>query len=215
MVERPKTLDERIAFREAHLVEYQGKRLAKRYRRMLDGIEDRKLKEAVAHGYHKVLTYKDEYEVARLHLETRKRAEEAFEGDFKMNFHLAPPIMSKEGSDGRPIKKKYRRGDAAQLQAAGAAEGAAGHAARPVRPVRGAEDGARADHAIRGRHGGMAAEARPRRRASRSTALAELPLSIRGFGPVKQANAEKAEKRREELLAVLRDGGASMAKAAE
>jgi indolepyruvate ferredoxin oxidoreductase len=35
-------------------------------------------------------------------------------------------------------------------------------------------------------------------------ALAELPLSIRGFGPVKAANAAKAEKRREELLAVLR-----------
>ena len=38
-------------------------------------------------------------------------------------------------------------------------------------------------------------------------ALAELPLSIRGFGPVKAANAAKAEKRREDLLAVLRSGG--------
>ncbi|MDP5360430.1 MAG: hypothetical protein NWR52_09915, partial [Paracoccaceae bacterium] len=35
-------------------------------------------------------------------------------------------------------------------------------------------------------------------------ALAQLPLDIRGFGPVKDANARKAEKRREELLAVLR-----------
>ena len=46
-------------------------------------------------------------------------------------------------------------------------------------------------------------------------ALAELPLQIRGFGPVKQANEAKAAKRREELLAVIRAGGTATAKAAE
>jgi indolepyruvate ferredoxin oxidoreductase len=46
-------------------------------------------------------------------------------------------------------------------------------------------------------------------------ALALRPLSIRGFGPVKQANAAKAEKRRGELLAVIRSGGGDMARAAE
>jgi indolepyruvate ferredoxin oxidoreductase len=45
--------------------------------------------------------------------------------------------------------------------------------------------------------------------------LAELPLSIRGFGPVKQANEAKAAKRREELLAVIHAGGAPMTQAAE
>ncbi len=46
-------------------------------------------------------------------------------------------------------------------------------------------------------------------------ALAELPLQIRGFGPVKQANEAKAAKRREELLAVIRTGGTTTSKAAE
>ena len=46
-------------------------------------------------------------------------------------------------------------------------------------------------------------------------ALTELPLQIKGFGPVKQANAAKAEKRREELLAAIRAGGAKMVQAAE
>jgi indolepyruvate ferredoxin oxidoreductase len=46
-------------------------------------------------------------------------------------------------------------------------------------------------------------------------ALAELPLQIRGFGPVKAANEAKAAKRREELLSVIRAGGAPVAKAAE
>jgi indolepyruvate ferredoxin oxidoreductase len=45
--------------------------------------------------------------------------------------------------------------------------------------------------------------------------LAELPLQIRGFGPVKQANEAKAAKRREELLAVIRAGGTTTSKAAE
>ncbi len=48
-----------------------------------------------------------------------------------------------------------------------------------------------------------------------AVALAELPLSIRGFGPVKMANAAKAEKRREELLVAFRAGGPELARAAE
>jgi indolepyruvate ferredoxin oxidoreductase len=46
-------------------------------------------------------------------------------------------------------------------------------------------------------------------------ALAALPMDIRGFGPVKQANEAKAAKRREELLAVIRSGGTEMKRAAE
>ncbi|ETX15550.1 MFS transporter [Roseivivax halodurans JCM 10272] len=214
VVERPKTLDERIAFREAHLVEYQGKRLARRYRRMLDGIEDRKLKEAVALGYHKVLSYKDEYEVARLHLKTRQRAEEAFEGDFKMTFHLAPPIMSKEGSDGRPIKKKYGEGMLRNFKLLARLKALRG---TPLDPF-GRSEERKMERALITQYEADMAEWLPKLSETMReplAALAELPLSIRGFGPVKQANAEKAEKRREELLAVLRDGGASMAKAAE
>ena len=48
-----------------------------------------------------------------------------------------------------------------------------------------------------------------------AVALAELPLQIRGFGPVKEANERKAAKRREELLAAFRDGGSGLARAAE
>ena len=46
-------------------------------------------------------------------------------------------------------------------------------------------------------------------------ALAELPLQIRGFGPVKALNEAKAAKRREELLSIINMGGAPMTKAAE
>jgi indolepyruvate ferredoxin oxidoreductase len=44
-------------------------------------------------------------------------------------------------------------------------------------------------------------------------ALARLPLTIRGFGPVKEANADKALARRAELWAVIRSGGETRAAA--
>ncbi len=97
VVQMPKTLDEKIAFRKDHLIAYQGKGLAKRYGKMLEQISDPKLKEAVALGYHKLLAYKDEYEVARLLKSTRDKAKEEFEGDFKMTYNLAPPVLSKTG----------------------------------------------------------------------------------------------------------------------
>ncbi len=45
--------------------------------------------------------------------------------------------------------------------------------------------------------------------------IAELPLQIRGFGPVKQASVAAYTKRREELLAAFRAGGAPQKQAAE
>ena len=83
LVDLPKSLDEKIAFRERHLVDYQGPRLAKRYRKFVARFEDATLREAVAKGYHKLLAYKDEYEVARLLSapEFRAQLEDTFEGE--------------------------------------------------------------------------------------------------------------------------------------
>ncbi len=107
VVSLPKSLDEKIAFRRDHLIAYQSKRLAKRYGKMLDGISDAAVREAVAEGYHKLLSYKDEYEVARLLLSSREKAQAEFEGDFKMSFNLAPPMLSKIGPNGRPMKREF------------------------------------------------------------------------------------------------------------
>ncbi len=61
----------------------------------------------MAKGYHKLLAYKDEYEVARLLLTSQQKAAAEFDGDFKMTFHLAPPILSRTGPDGRPLKREF------------------------------------------------------------------------------------------------------------
>jgi indolepyruvate ferredoxin oxidoreductase len=202
VVSKPKTLDEKIAFREAHLTAYQSARLAKRYRKLVDSVTDPRLREAVALGYHKLLAYKDEYEVARLHLQTLDKARAEFDGDFTPRFHLAPPLLSRMGSDGRPKKRAF---GPAMLKGFAALAKLKALRGTPLDPF------------------GYTAERRMERALIRDyerlipdllrgltpanhaivVELAELPLSIRGFGPVKHRNADAAEQRRAELLAAF------------
>ncbi|WP_298292003.1 indolepyruvate ferredoxin oxidoreductase family protein [uncultured Litoreibacter sp.] len=199
VVSLPKTLDDKIAYRADHLTAYQGPRLAKRYRKALDRFDDPQLKEAVAKGYHKALAYKDEYEVARLHLDTEAKAREAFDGDLKLTYNLAPPILSKTGANGRPVKKEY-----------GAWMGKAFKMLARMKRLRGtpldpfgytAER--RMERALIKQYEGDLKKIASATNRDAAIALAELPLQIRGFGPVKEANERAAAKRREELLAAL------------
>ncbi len=111
-------LEAAISRRSDFLVEYQDQALADRYKQMLERVRTAEtrlsgsgeLTRAVAKSYFKLLSYKDEYEVARLH--TRKefldsvRAE--FGSDAKLRYHLAPALLN-TGIDarGRPRKKEF------------------------------------------------------------------------------------------------------------
>ncbi|KPA22333.1 indolepyruvate ferredoxin oxidoreductase [Shimia sp. SK013] len=205
VVEKPKTLAEKIAFRADHLVKYQDEKLATKYNALVESVRDERLKEAVAKGYHKLLSYKDEYEVARLHLETRAKAEEVFDGDFKMKVHLSPPLLAKEGPNGRPMKTEYGASMMRVFPVLAKFKRLRGTAFDPFgrHPERKMERALiaqyEADMAIViGKFGAGAPEA--------AIALAELPLEIRGFGPLKIENEAKAAKRREALLAELQQG---------
>ncbi|KUF11878.1 indolepyruvate ferredoxin oxidoreductase family protein [Pseudoponticoccus marisrubri] len=214
VVDLPKGLEERIALRADHLTRYQSGRLARRYRKLVDGIEDPRLKEAVAKGYHKLLAYKDEYEVARLLLETRQKARAEFDGEFEMTFHLAPPVLTREGPDGRPLKKTYGEG---MLRAFSLLRRFKFLRGTPFDPFgRSAER--RMERALIAQYEADMADWLPKVAPETMDALvvlAELPLQIKGFGPVKEANEAKAAKRREELLSVLKAGGAPLKQAAE
>ncbi|EAQ13549.1 indolepyruvate ferredoxin oxidoreductase [Maritimibacter alkaliphilus HTCC2654] len=214
VVQKPLTLDEKIAFRERHLTAYQNARLAKKYRKLVDRAPDDAMREALALGYHKLLSYKDEYEVARLLRDTRAKAEAAFEGDLSLKVHLAPPVMNGTAPDGRPKKRAFGEGF---VNALGLLPRFKVLRGTPLDPFGRSEERRmeRAliaeyerdmDMVLNGYEGGEKAAAQ---------ALARLPLDIRGFGPVKESNAEKAAKRREELLAAFRDGPQAQAKAAE
>jgi indolepyruvate ferredoxin oxidoreductase len=100
------------------LTDYQSSRLARRYRKLVDQVRDAAgrggygdaLPRAVAINYAKLLAYKDEYEVARLYTDGRfeKQLRDQFEGEFKFNFNLAPPLLA-NGVDalGRPKKRAF------------------------------------------------------------------------------------------------------------
>ncbi|PWJ20857.1 indolepyruvate ferredoxin oxidoreductase family protein [Jannaschia seohaensis] len=214
VIKLPETLEAKIATRVAHLTAYQSKRYAKRYQKMLEGISDPRLKEAVAKGYHKLLTYKDEYEVARLLRDTREKARAAFDGDLKLTYHLAPPMLTKTGPDGRPKKRAFGEWIERVYPLLSAGKILRG---TPF-DLFGRTEERKMERALIAQYEADMAEVLPQ--ASPATmdavvALAELPLMIRGFGPVKAANEAKAAKRREELLSVIRAGGAPLSRAAE
>ena len=214
MVAKPKSLEEKIAFRADHLTAYQSARLARRYRKLVDPITDPKLKEAVAKGYHKLLSYKDEYEVARLHMQTMDKVRAEFDGDLTAAFHLAPPLMSRMGADGRPQKRKFGPWI---LRAFGLLARLKPLRGTPLDPFGYTAERKMERSLIRQYEADMA-EVLPKLTSETrdaAIALAELPLTIRGFGPVKQKNEEAAAKRREELLATIRAGGAPLKQAAE
>jgi indolepyruvate ferredoxin oxidoreductase len=112
------SLDEIIAHRSHHLIDYQNAELAERYRKLVlqvrDAARNRGLSDdlprAVAVNYAKLLAYKDEYEVARLYTDGRfeRQLRDQFDGDFKISFNLAPPLLGgKKDALGRPKKRAF------------------------------------------------------------------------------------------------------------
>ena len=67
------------------------------------------LSQAVARGLFKLMAYKDEYEVARLHTQTgfEEKIKAMFEGDYTLNYHLAPPLLAKTNEQGELQKQKF------------------------------------------------------------------------------------------------------------
>lgn len=200
VVARPKSLAEKIAFRVDHLTAYQDAALARRYGDFVARFEG-DLQEAVALGYHKLLSYKDEYEVARLLSDTAAKARAEFDGDLRLTHHLAPPLIARTGPNGRPRKIAMPRVTARLFPLLARFKRLRGTRWDPF----GRTDERRMERALIVQYEADMDEVLQLGRTDEpATALARLPLDIRGFGPVKMANAAKAAKRREELLAVLR-----------
>jgi indolepyruvate ferredoxin oxidoreductase len=116
----PKALDTLIDKRVQYLAAYQNEAYAARYGRLVTQVRAKEaslgsgdgqypLTEAVARNLHKLMAYKDEYEVARLYADPAfiDKLKASFEGDWKMKFHLAPPIFAKKDADGHLMKKQY------------------------------------------------------------------------------------------------------------
>ncbi len=207
------SLQDKIDFRARHLVAYQNLDYAQRFQRMVASAPV-DLREAVALGYHKLLAYKDEYEVARLHLTSADKARAEFDGDLKLSFHLAPPMLSGLGADGRPKKREFGVWIVPLFRLLASLKGLRGTAFDPF----GRSKERRAERALITEYEADMAEILPHLTPATfaaAKALALLPQDIRGFGLVKEAAMVKVAKRRTELLAAIRSGGTPLAQAAE
>lgn len=214
VVSLPKRIEDRIAERMDHLRLYQNDSLAQKYKAMVDKIADPDVKAAVAEGYHKLLSYKDEYEVARLHLDTMTKAKDAFDNISDIKLHLAPPLMSKTGPDGRPLKREF---GAWMLKAFGILAKFKALRGTVFDPF-GYTSERKMERALIQQYEQDLEAVLPRLNTDSKDAivsLARLPLDIRGFGPVKLANAQAAEVRRAALLSAIQKGNSSSKTAAE
>jgi indolepyruvate ferredoxin oxidoreductase len=123
------TLGDLLADRMPRLQAWGGAAHARRYRALvakveraeagIPGVEGR-LSRAVAHVAAKLMTYKDEYEVARLMTEPSFAVllRETFEGGFEVRYNLAPPLISpRDGRTGRPKKRRFGPGMAIGFEA--------------------------------------------------------------------------------------------------
>ena len=108
-------LEDLIAQRYDFLTAYQNTAYAKRYESFVNTVKQKEqafgktlLTESVAKNLFKLMAYKDEYEVARLHTDKQflERVKTQFEGDFKVHYHLAPPLLAKRNEKGHLIKQK-------------------------------------------------------------------------------------------------------------
>jgi indolepyruvate ferredoxin oxidoreductase len=114
-VKKP-SLAEMVAKRVDFLTAYQNAAYAQSYQIFVDKVRaveaplgKTALTEAVARYLFKLMAYKDEYEVARLHTDAGflNKVNAMFEGDFKLNYHLAPPLIASKNEQGELQKQQF------------------------------------------------------------------------------------------------------------
>lgn len=208
-------LDEIVARREAHLIAYQDRAYARRYRALVDRVREteeqripgsRELTRAVAYYYAKLLAYKDEYEVARLYSrpEFRQRLQAQFQGDYKLRVRLAPPLFAKrDPATGHLQKKEYGPWMFKAFGVLARLRFLRGTALDPF----GRTAERRMERQLIRDYEALVDELLGRLDADNrdlAVELASLPEHIRGFGHVKQRHVEQVRQREEALRARLR-----------
>jgi indolepyruvate ferredoxin oxidoreductase len=214
---RASTLEEIVARRVEFLTDCQNAAYAQRYRDLVervrrvesDRLQSSRLAEAVARGYFKLLAIKDEYEVARLHADPafREKIAAMFEGDYKLAFHLAPPLLARpDPVTGKPRKMRFGPWMMTAFGMLAKLRGLRGTAF----DVFGRTEERRMERALIGEYEQLVDELLGRLGADNhgvAVELASLPEEIRGYGHVKVQHLEKARAKQGDLLARFRGQG--------
>jgi len=220
------SFDEAIARREAFLTAYQSRRYARKYRALVNAVAKAEaektpgmtgLAEAVARYLFKLMAYKDEYEVARLYTDTGflQRVRAQFDGDLRLEFHLAPPMLAKaDPATGEPKKMSFGPW---VLRLFGALKKFRFLRGTPLDPF-GYSAERRTERQLIASYRALIetvlSELSPGNHAT-AVALASIPEKIRGFGPVKQRHLAAAKAEEVALLEQFKASPAPLLKAAE
>ena len=208
-------LDALIERRASDLRAYQNTALATRYRALVSRAREAErarapgregFGEAVARAYHKLLAYKDEYEVARLYTDGRFKRQVAaeFEGSVGLRFSMAPPLFAgRDPSTGHLKKRLYGPWMLSAFSLLAKFKGLRG---TPL-DLFGYSAERRRERALIGEYeasvetliAGLDSD-----NHALAVEIAEVPLAMRGFGHVKEANIDCAKEREAELLAAFR-----------
>jgi indolepyruvate ferredoxin oxidoreductase len=220
------SLDEMVARRVAFLTAYQNAAYAGRYRGLVDRAREAEaarapgksgLAEAVARYLFKLMAYKDEYEVARLHAEhTLAQVRNEVGGEnLRLEFHLAPPLLARRDPvTGLPRKMSFGPWMLTLFRGLAKLKGLRG---TPFDPF-GYTAERRTERQLIADYEGLLAEILPKLTADNhhlAVGLAAIPEKIRGFGHVKARHLKAAKADEAALLDQFRSGGTPLLKAAE
>jgi indolepyruvate ferredoxin oxidoreductase len=206
------TLDAILERRTRHLTGYQNAGYAKSYRDFVDQVRHKEgavlpgstaVTQAVAIALSKLMSYKDEYEVARLYTDGdfMRRLKQQFDGDYKLSFHLAPPLLNPhDKATGKPRKVAFGPWMLHGFKLLAALKGLRGTAFDVFGYTRERKTERRLINEYRNTVSGLL-PVLTRENADLVAKIAALPDMIRGYGHVKDQNVTLYEQELAKLLA--------------
>jgi indolepyruvate ferredoxin oxidoreductase len=210
-------LPELVARRVAFLTDYQNAAYAKRYESFVNRVQQAEsalgktlLTQAVAKSLFKLMAYKDEYEVARLHTDRSflDKVGAMFEGDFKLNYHLAPPMIAKQNDKGELQKQKFGPWMLTGFKLLARLKGLRGTALDPF----GRTEERRMERALIAQYEASIEEVLRTLDADNHAAaldIARIPELIKGYGHVKARHVEAAQQQWSAATAAFRQPASS------
>ncbi len=156
---------------------------------------------AVARSLHKLMSYKDEYEVARLFSDAtfQTQLDAQFEGDYRLAFHMAPPTFVRGRAGRAPVKVTLGAWMRPVLHVLALGK----HLRGTPLDVFGYSQERRMERSLIDTYLALLEEVLPQMRLDNMDLVREvltLPQSIRGFGHVKERNVRAAQARHAWLL---------------
>jgi indolepyruvate ferredoxin oxidoreductase len=213
-VKKSVDLDDLVAKRVEFLTAYQNAAYAADYKSFVDKVraveaplKSKKLSEAVARYLFKLMAYKDEYEVARLHTETGflEKIATQFEGDYTVAYHLAPPAIAKRNEKGELVKQRFGPWMQTAFRLLARMKGLRGG---PF-DIFGRTEERRTERALIGEYRASIDEVLATLSAAnlaQAVEIARIPEEIRGYGHVKERHLATARPKWAALMSAWRAG---------